>query len=96
MSAPTLQDWPRMVGTWRDHTGEPTHIELYEDAQNAGHAEMYLCFPNGSKQPARTVSPEPWSHWVSVLTAWQSRAPIQDMRVIQQPPLPWQIEDWQI
>ncbi len=96
MEARPWNDWPMARGTWKEIVGEPIRIEVYADHEFPDYAALYLCFANGTRQPARTVSPEPWEHWESVLSAWATRAPMVDLRACKEPPLPMDIPNWQI
>ena len=99
MDARPVSDWPEAVGTWKDHTGDPVQIEVYTDHEFPECAAFYLCFPNGSKQPARTVDSGNWNHWERVLTAmdgWYRHIPMIDLRTVKEPPLPRNVPNWVI
>jgi hypothetical protein len=88
MSLDTIEDWPLMVGTWRDFIGDPVACEVYDDPFESGYAAIYIRYEGGALCPGRTVSPNPPEHWQSVMRAWASKAPLVDYRAQAEPPLP--------
>lgn len=84
----SISDWPRKVGTWQDFTGKVVACEVYDDPFEPGYAAIYLRYENQSLCPGRTVSPEPFDHFQSVLTAWALKAPLVDYRAKPDPRLP--------